>query len=69
MAKIESGVEFDKDAHHLKMTERMKNIETIQYPLRIPKNLYKKVKMQLVKDEKKLRDVLLHMLEEYIKKQ
>jgi hypothetical protein len=67
MAKIESGLNFDKEEHHEKLTQRMKNLDTVQYPLRIPKNLYKKVKIKLVHDEVKLNHVLLEMLEQYIK--
>lgn len=68
MAKIESGVEFDKEAHHEKMLKTMENKDTVQYPLRIPKNLYKKVKIKLANDETKLRSVLIEMLEDYVRK-
>lgn len=68
MAFIESGKTFDKDQHHVKMTGRMKELEICQYSLRIPAPLYQKVKLKLVKENKKLRGVLIEMLEEYIKK-
>ena len=68
MAKIESGVEFDKDKNHEKLTKRMSNMDTVQYPLRIPSGLYKQIKIKLANDNMKLRTVLIDMLEQYIKK-
>ncbi len=67
MAKIESGVEFDREGHYEKMTKCMDNMDTIQYPLRIPRYLYKKVKIKLAQDETKFRDVLLEMIKDYVK--
>jgi hypothetical protein len=67
MAFIDSGKTFDKDGHHDKMKVRMENMDVSAYLLRIPAPLYKQVKMKLVKDEKTLREVLVCMLEEYIK--
>lgn len=66
MARIESGREFDKDANHEKLTERMKNMDTKPYLLNIPADLLKKVKRKLVEDEKSLRDVLIEYLNKYI---
>jgi capsule polysaccharide modification protein KpsS len=68
MALIESGKEFHKENNHQKLKKRMENMEVTQYTLRIPVNLYKQVKIKLANDSKKLRGVLLEMLEEYIKK-
>lgn len=65
MALIKSGVEFDKGANHDKLTNRATTNQ--QYTLRIPAHLYKQVKMKLVKENKKLRPVLIEMLENYIK--
>ena len=65
MAKIESGVEFDKNANHDKMTKRI--VTTQQYTLRISEHLYKSVKLKLVKENRKLRPVLIEMLEQYVK--
>jgi hypothetical protein len=65
MAKIESGVEFDKKKNHDKMAKGMVSIQ--QYTLRIPANLYKAVKLKMVKENKKLRPILIEMLEKYIK--
>lgn len=65
MAKIESGVEFDKDANHDKMTKRI--VDNQQYTLRIPAHLYKAVKLKLVKENRKLRPLLIEMLVEYVK--
>ncbi len=65
MAKIESGVEFDKEANHEKLSKLVAN--TQQYTLRIPQHLYKQVKMKLVKENKKLKPLLIEMLEQYIK--
>lgn len=65
MAKIESGVEFDKKKNHDKMARDMVLIQ--QYTLRIPANLYKAVKLKMVKENKKLRPILIEMLEKYIK--
>lgn len=67
MALIESGKTFDKDENHAKMKKRMENMDTAQYPLRIPSALYKQVKMKLIKEDKNLREVLLDMLNQYIK--
>ncbi len=65
MALIKSGKEFDKNANHDKLTK----IAAInqQYTLRIPAHLYKQVKLKLVKENRKLRPVLIEMLEKYIK--
>lgn len=68
MARIESGVEFDKNENHQKLKERMENMDVTQYTLRIPVNLYKQVKIKMANEGKKLRGVLLEMLEEYVKK-
>lgn len=67
MAFIDSGKTFDKEENHDKLVKRMRNIDTKQYPLRIPTDLYKKVKIKLAKEDRNLREVLLEMLEEYIK--
>lgn len=67
MAKIDLGKDFDKEAHHEKL---VKNIEdSVQYPLRIPKSTYKRLKIQLANDERRLKDVLLEMIEKYINKE
>lgn len=64
MARIESGVEFDKEENHKKLT---KVIDTTKpYLLNIPAHLHKKVKRKLVEDERKLRDVLIEYLNKYI---
>jgi len=68
MAFIESGKKFDKDEHHDKMKKRMDNLDTTQYPLRIPTALHKKVKIKIAKEGVNLRAVLIGMLEEYVKK-
>jgi len=68
MARIESGKEFNKDENHEKLKKRMDNMDVTQYTLRIPVNLYKQVKIKMANDGKKLRGILLEMLEEYIKK-
>jgi hypothetical protein len=65
MAKIESGVEFDKDEQHNKLTKNLGDNQ--QYTLRIPRHLYKAVKLKLIKENRKLRPVLVEMLEKYIK--
>lgn len=67
MARIESGVEFNKDENHQKLKKLMENKEVTQYTLRIPVNLYKQVKIKMANDGKKLRGLLLEMLDEYIK--
>jgi hypothetical protein len=68
MAFIESGKSFDKEENHDKMKKRMGSMDTKQYPLRIPSDLYKKVRMKLIKEDRNLRSVLIEMLEEYINK-
>jgi hypothetical protein len=66
MALIDSGKHFDKEENHEQLINRMNKTEIVQYPLRIPKKLYKKIKLKLVKEERTLRDVLIEMLEEYV---
>lgn len=68
MAFIESGKSFDKDENYEKMKARIDNMDCKQYPLRIPSNLHKKLKVKLAKEGRTLRAVLTEMLEEYIKK-
>lgn len=68
MAFIDSGKTFDKEAHHVKMRERAENLDVTPYLFRIPASLHKKVKIQLVKDEKSLREVLVDALNNYINK-
>lgn len=64
MALIKSGKEFDKEKNHDKLTKLA--VDNQQYTLRIPEHLYKQVKMKLVKENRKLRPVLIEMLEKYI---
>lgn len=66
MAFIDSGKNFDKNEHHEKMKSRLENMDVSSYLLRMPAPLYKKVKMKLAKDNKKLKSVLIEMLEQYI---
>lgn len=66
MAKIESGVEFDKDANHEKLMKRMENVDTKPYLFNIPAPLYKKVKRKMVEDERNLRDILIEALNKYL---
>lgn len=68
MPFIDSGKTFDKESHHSKMKVRADNLDVTPYLLRIPTNLYKNVKMKLVRDEKNLREVLVEALNMYIKK-
>lgn len=65
MALIKSGKEFDKDVNHAKLAKLAETNQ--QYTLRIPEHLYKQVKFKLVKENKKLRPLLIEMLEQYIK--
>lgn len=66
MAKIESGVDFDKQESHDKMTKRMENMDTKPYLFNIPAPLYKKVKRKMVEDERNLRDILIEALNTYL---
>lgn len=68
MAFIESGKTFDKEENYEQMKKRMDNMDYKQYPLRIPANLHKKLKVKLAKEGLSLKALLLGMLEEYIKK-
>lgn len=68
MAFIESGKTFDKEENYKKMKNKMENLEFSTYLVRIPTHLYKKIKLKLVQEDKKLQPVLLKMLEEYINK-
>ncbi len=65
MALIKSGVEFNTEENHDKLTKRA--VSNQQYSLRIPEHLYKQVKLKLIKENKKLRPLLIEMLEKYIK--
>ncbi len=69
MAIIDSGKSFDKDQNHEKMKTRMQNMDFKQYPLRIPANMHKKLKVKLAKEGKTLKSILLEMLEEYLNKE
>lgn len=66
MARIESGVEFNKEENHEKMVKRMKKIDTKPYMFNIPAQLYKKVRRKLVEEERNLSDVLIKYLYKYI---
>lgn len=67
MAFIESGKTFDKEENHKKMKKRMENMDSSTYLLKLPASLYKKVRIKLVKENKKFKPVLIDMLEKYIK--
>lgn len=68
MAKINSGVEFDKKKSHAKLKKRMENADTKPYLFNIPATLYKKVKRKMVEDERNLRDILIESLNKYLSK-
>lgn len=68
MAFIESGKSFNKKENRAKLKKRMENLDTVQYPLRIPKNLYKKIKIKAAQEEVTVRSVFLDMIEEYLNK-
>ena len=65
MATIESGSEHNKKEARKKLFTQIQDVQ--QYTLRIPTHLYKEVKLKLVKENKKLRPVMIEMLEKYIK--
>lgn len=67
MAKIDSGLEFDKEENYEKMKSRMENMDSKQYTLRVPADLYKKVKVKLAKEGRSLKSLLMEGLEQYIK--
>lgn len=67
MAFIESGKSYDKQKNNEVLEERMGNMDSNSYLLRIPATLHQKVKLKLVKDNRKLRSLLLEALEQYIK--
>lgn len=66
MAKIKSGVEFDLEVNHKKLTKRISNTDTKPYLFNIPAPLYKKVKRKMVEDERNLRDILIESLNKYL---
>lgn len=68
MAFIDSGKSFNKEQNHKKMKKRMENMDSVQYPLRIPANIHKKLKVRLAQDETTLRAVLLNMINAYLEK-
>jgi hypothetical protein len=67
MARIESGLEGKQEELTNKMATMVENKETKQYPLRIPAPLYKKVRIKLMQEDKNLRELILDMLNQYIK--
>ena len=67
MALIDSGKTFDKNSHHNNMKEYNINKDSITYLLRMPSLLHKMVKIKLATENKRLKDVLVSMLEDYIK--
>ena len=68
MTFIDSGKTFNKDKHHKSMKKRMENMDSVQYPLRIPANVYKKLKVKLAHDGLTLRSVFLEMINTYLEK-
>lgn len=68
MALIDSGKTFDKEKHQEKMKTRMRNMTNVQYPLRVPQDLYRKVRIKLAEDERNLRSLLIEALENYVNK-
>lgn len=69
MAFIESGKSFDKEKHRKKMRKMMENMDVVQYTLRLPTYLHKKVKIKLAEEDKNLRELLIDMLLIYIEKE
>jgi len=67
MAFIDSGKNFDKEENGDTMQLRLDNSDIKQYPLRIPAKLYKKVRIKLMQEDKNLRELILDMLNQYIK--
>jgi hypothetical protein len=67
MAFIDSGKTFDKKEIQEKLKKRMENMDSASYLLKIPASLYKKVRLKLIEDDRKLKPVLIEMLEKYIK--
>lgn len=67
MALIDSGKKIDKDKQHEHLTELLANKDIKQYPLRIPASLYKKVRIKLMQEDRNLRELILDMLNLYIK--
>lgn len=68
MAYIQSGKSFNKDNHQKKMKNRMENMDSVQYPLRIPSHIYKKLKIKAAQESVTLRSILLDMLIKYLDK-
>lgn len=68
MAFVESGKSFDKEVNHKKLKKRMENMDSVQYPLRIPSNTYKNLKVKAAQDGITLRSVFLEMINKYLEK-
>lgn len=64
MARINSGVEFDKNENHKKLSKGMDTMKP--YHFHIPANLHKKVKHKLIEEERKLNDVLIELLNKWV---
>lgn len=64
MAKIESGLDFNKEENNTKLKKNIGGIKP--YLFNIPAPLYKKVKRKMVEDERNLRDILIEGLNKYI---
>lgn len=65
MARIQSGLEFNKEENHAKLAKTLDN-DVKPYLLNIPAALHKKIKRKLVEEDKNLRAVILEYLYKYI---
>ena len=68
MAFIESGKSFNKDDHYKKMKKKLENMDYVQYPLRIPAHIYKKVKVKAAQESITVRSILMNMIEDFLRK-
>lgn len=66
MAFIESGKSFNKEENHKNLQKRMENMDSVQYPLRIPANVYKKLKVKAAQEGITMRSVFLEMIDKYL---
>lgn len=68
MAFIESDKGFDKDEHQRKMKKRLENMDSVQYPLKLPANIYKKLKVKAAQEEKSIKAILMEFIDKYLSK-
>lgn len=66
MTIIDGGHKIDKEKVRKKLKRQMENMDVVNYPLRIPRNLHKKVMLKSLMTGTTLRKVLINYLKEWV---